>query len=202
MGENMITGSNNIIKRDNAILNSVVFDIEGNNNFIIIQPGCVLNCVKFYIRGNNHLVTINKDCTFNCSGITWNIYIEDNNSSLTIDHSSTFHDIHLALTEGGSIIIGSNCLLSSDIDIRTGDSHSIISSETGKRINYARNVDIGSHVWICAHVSILKGVVIPDNSVVATRSVVSRRFKTEGIIIGGNPAVQLMAGINWKHERI
>jgi acetyltransferase-like isoleucine patch superfamily enzyme len=89
-----------------------------------------------------------------------------------------------------------------DIDVRTGDSHSIISQETGERINYAQDVCIGDHVWIAAHTILLKGSAIPDNSIVATGSVVTRPFETRGIILGGNPAKTIKDGITWSRQRI
>ena len=199
----VINGNNNNISYKNANLSSVVFDIKGDNNNIEIKEGSILNNVKFLIRGNNHKILIDKHCIFNCSGNIWNIWFEDNDCTLIIGEKSTFYDVHLALTEPGSQInIGRDCMFSSDIDVRTGDSHSIISVESNERINYAKNVSIGDHVWIAAHCILLKGSTIPENSVVATGSVVSRHYKTKGIIIGGNPSQQLMAGITWSPQRI
>jgi acetyltransferase-like isoleucine patch superfamily enzyme len=196
----LIRGKNNKIVCKNTILSSVVFDINGNNNKIHINEGCILKNVTFYIRGNNHHVFIDKHCRFNRGGSIW---FEDSNCSLFIGERSTFEDVHLALTEPDSKIeIGRDCMFAYDIDVRTGDSHSIISQETNERINHARNVLIGDHVWICAHSIILKGSCIPENSVVATGSVVTKRYVTKGIIIGGNPSRQLKEGITWARERI
>jgi acetyltransferase-like isoleucine patch superfamily enzyme len=199
----MIHGENNIINKEGARLCGMTFDIAGNDNKIFIDNTCTLNNVKIYIRGNSNKIVINQYCIFNCqlnSGILWNIYIEDNNNTLIIGERSVFHDVHLALTEGKLIKIGKDCLFSSDIDVRTGDSHSILSE--GKRINPARSVAIEDHVWIGAHCSILKGSVIPDNSIVATRSVVTKSFFKSGVILAGNPAEIIKEGINWQHERI
>jgi len=195
-----IYGTNNLISQKNAILNKITLDIDGNNNSIQIMKGCILNHLTFYIRGNNHSIVINENCFF-ARGTIW---FEDSGCTLFIGERSTFQgEVHLALTEPGSrLSIGRDCMFSSDIDIRTGDSHSIISQESKRRINYAMNVDISDHVWIGAHSIILKGSSIPENSVVATGSVVTRRFETKGIIIGGNPAIQLKEGITWSRERI
>lgn len=102
---------------------------------------------------------------------------------------------------GSQIKIGQDCLFAHTIEIFTTDFHAIISQETGKRINYAKSVSIGDHVWVGSRTILGKGSVIPDNSVVAQGSVVTRRYKTKGIIIGGNPSAQLMAGITWTHDR-
>lgn len=196
----MIHGNNNTVNYNNAILSSVVFDIKGDDNKIEIREGCFLNNVKFYVRGNNHRVLIEKHCDFRHGG---NIWFEDHDCLLIIREKSTFGDVHLALTEPGSqITIGRDCMFSSDIDVRTGDSHSIISQESSERINYAKDISIGDHVWIAAHSILLKGTSIPENSVVAAGSVVTRSYETKGIIVGGNPAKQLKEGITWSRERI
>ncbi|CAN2040983.1 hypothetical protein GMMP15_2170001 [Candidatus Magnetomoraceae bacterium gMMP-15] len=142
---------------------------------------------------------INRECHFKGG----NIWFEDANCSLTIGENSTFVNVHLALTEPNSHIkIGQDCMFAYDIDVRTGDSHSIILQESNERINYAKNVTIGNHVWVAAHSILLKGSVIPDNSVVASGSVVTKKYNTKGIIVGGNPAKQLRDGITWARKRI
>lgn len=194
-----VKGRNTISYRG-ANLSAVTFDIEGDNNRITIEENCVFNNVSFYVRGDNHSITIKSGCVFRHGGDIW---MEDSECSLFIEENSTFENVHLALTESKSTIkIGRDCMFASDIDVRTGDSHSIVLEQTGERINRAKNVLIGNHVWIAAHCVILKGVTIADNSVIATGSIVTRSFEKSGIIIGGNPAVQLKEGINWLRERI
>lgn len=190
----------NSINYEGAKLSSVIFDIEGENSKITIGENCSLSNFKFYIRGNNHLVLIYPNCIFRDGGEIW---IEDSDCSLIIKENSTFEKVHLALTEPKSkIFIGRDCMFANDIDVRTGDSHSIISQQTGERINFAKDISIGKHVWVAAHCIILKGANIADNSIVATGSVVTKSFEKPGIIIGGNPAIQLKEGVNWLRERI
>jgi len=109
----------------------------------------------------------------------------------------------LAATEpNSSIEIGKECMFAYDIDVRTGDSHSILDATTKERLNYAQNISIADNVWIAAHVSILKGVTIAQNSVVATRSVVTKPFKDTSVLIGGVPAKVLKENIIWDKKRI
>jgi acetyltransferase-like isoleucine patch superfamily enzyme len=97
--------------------------------------------------------------------------------------------------------IGHDCMFAYDIDVRTGDSHSIIETSSQARVNYAENVTIGNHVWIAAHCSILKGIVISDDSIVATGSIVTKAFFRHGTIIAGNPARVIKEGITWSRKR-
>lgn len=194
-----VRGKNNCIRFHKSLLNGVSFDIIGQNNRIDIADDCTLNQVSFHIRGDNHHITIGRNCRFNRSAQLW---LEDSQCLLEIGEGSTFEHVHLAVTEPGSQIrIGRDCMFAYDIDVRSGDSHAILSRETGERINPARDVIIANHVWVAAHCTILKGVSIPEDCVVATGAVVTRSFDTPGIIIGGNPAKAIRSGITWGRER-
>ncbi len=194
-------GTKNIFNIDKtAVLFNCMFDIIGDNNEIEISESCLINNVTFFIRGDNNKIKIGKAVRFNKGGSIW---IEDYNCEAIIGDNTTFEDSHIAVTEPNSKIqIGNDCMFANDIDIRTGDSHSIIDSLTNERINYAQNINIGNHIWIASHVSILKGVHIADNTVVATRAVVTKSFIEKNIIIGGMPAKKLKENINWDRQRI
>lgn len=197
----MIKGKKNVLHIDSSvILNKCTFDIDGNNNEIVISASSILNNVTFFIRGDNHRVTIGQRVKFSLGGEIW---MEDQGCEVLIGNHSTFESSHIAVTEpNAKIHIGEDCMFANDIDLRTGDSHSIIDATTNERINYAQNVRIGNHVWIASHVSILKGVHISDNSVVATRAVVTKSFMEPNILIGGMPAKKLKENINWVKQRI
>ena len=89
-----------------------------------------------------------------------------------------------------------------DVDIRTGDSHSIIDLTTNKRSNYAQDISISDRVWVGSHVSILKGAAIASDSIVATRALVTRKFEKGNVLIGGTPAKVLKENVKWLRERI
>ncbi|MCV9931277.1 hypothetical protein OIU80_03205 [Flavobacterium sp. LS1R47] len=183
-----------------AICTGNKIDIVGNNNHIIISDSVVLKNVVFYIRGNNNKIYLSKKVLFNHGGSIW---IEDDNGEAIIGENSTFENVHIAVTEPNSkIIIGKDCMFAKDIDIRTGDSHSILDQRTKKRINHAQNVEIGDHVWIASHVSILKGSVVSSNSVVATRAVVAGKFEKENVLLAGIPAKVIKENVNWDRVRI
>jgi len=195
-----IKGKENVVNYKGSILSSVVFDIVGQGNKIEIMKSCFLKSVTFYIRGNNHSIYIGEKCRFNQGG---NLWLVDSGGRLEIGDRSTFENVHLAVTEPGSAItIGQDCMFAYDIDVRTGDSHSIVDRSNNERINYAEDVSIGNHVWVAAHCCILKGVNIADDSVVATGSIVTKKFFENGVIIAGNPARVVKEGINWSGERI
>lgn len=154
-----------------AFIRDCVYHIEGSNNKIVVADGCRLEGCEFFIKGNGVIIDIEQNVVIGKGSVLW---VEDDNGSIKIGKNSTFESVHLAVTEDNkSIQIGEDCMFSTDIDVRTGDSHSIIDINTGNRINYARDVIIGNHVWCGAHSSILKGSIIPDDVIIGTRSVVT-----------------------------
>ncbi|TSD66490.1 acyltransferase [Inquilinus sp. KBS0705] len=175
-------------------------NITGNNNNITVDDFCRFNNVTFTIKGDNNIMTLANNIEFRRGGVLW---VEDDNCLLEIGEKSTFQNVHIAVTEPQSqIVIGKECMLAYDIDLRTGDSHSIIDINSGKRINYAQNIHIGDHVWIGAHTTVLKGVSIEENTIIATRSVVTKSFEQGSVIIGGSPAKILREGVTWDRKRI
>lgn len=122
--------------------------------------------------------------------------------SLVIEDSTTIELAHLAVTEPVAVLeIHKDCMLAKYVEIRTGDSHSIIDKETGKRFNKAANVSVGEHVWIGAHSKILKGVTINNNSVIGTASVVTKDIPSYSVA-AGVPAEFIRSGITWSRERV
>jgi carbonic anhydrase/acetyltransferase-like protein (isoleucine patch superfamily) len=197
----LLKGKENILDiAKSAILYNCTFDVAGEHNKIVIGELSILNNVKFYIRGNNNNIDISRRVSFHKGGLVW---VEDHDCQAIIGQNTTIEDSHFAITEPYSKIrIGEDCMFAYDIDLRTGDSHSIIDSISKQRINYAKDINIGNHVWIASHVSILKGVSIADNSVVATRAVVTKTFTEKNILIGGMPAKKIKENIDWKRERL
>lgn len=196
-----VKGKGNEIKihPSNLFVNSRI-DIVGNNNIIHIDENGFFKNTTFYIRGSNNHIILSSLIQFNRGGSLW---VEDRDCSIKIDSATTFEDAHIAVTEPNSkVYIGSDCMFANAIEIRTGDSHSIIDTTTGKRINKAQDVIIKNHVWVGAHVSILKGSLISSNSIVATRGLVTRAFDKPGILIAGIPAKEVRGNINWDRRRL
>jgi acetyltransferase-like isoleucine patch superfamily enzyme len=186
----------------NKIVNQGFFrkvniEIKGNNNKIIIGKKSSLRDVKICIKGNNHTLCLGQNVVF--SGELW---FEDENCTIQIGENSTVEWAHIAVTEpNNKIAIGNDCMLSNEIQIRTGDSHSILNNLTGQRINFAKNVFIGEHVWIGARAIILKGVSIGNNSIIGTASVVTKNVEANSIA-AGNPAQIIKNNVIWNRKRI
>lgn len=172
--------------------------ITGKNNTVIIGDNALLINTKIIVEGNFNSINIGKSVY--CKD--GEIYIDDHNNRIEIgNNTSLCGKIHLACNEGTSIVIGKNCLLSSEIVFRTSDSHSLLDL-AGARINPARNIQIGDHVWVGNKVTILKGVQIASDSIVATGAIVTKQFSHSNLLIGGFPASVIRQDVTWDMRRL
>jgi len=200
LGNNRIInrGYKNIINIKFSSLKQVKILIVGNNNLIDIGESSSLSNIYIYINGSNHVLKIGKNVAYG-KGVLW---LEDNNCKISIGDNTTIEDAHIAVTEqDGCIYIGEDCMFSKNIDIRNGDSHSIIDLETRQRINFAKNIIIGNHVWLGSYSQVLKGVKIGENSIVGIRSVITEEVLPNSIY-AGIPARLIKNNITWLRERL
>ncbi|MDD3319931.1 MAG: acyltransferase [Paludibacter sp.] len=186
----------NSIKYTGSMLKNTSIQINGSNNSIFIAPkNRLINC-KITIIGTNCKLYIENNCTLK----NLELWLEDNGSEIFIGNTSSMEGGHIAATEGESIKIGNDCMFSHRIEIRSGDSHSIYQKDSDKRINNAKPVVIGSHVWLGADAKILKGAVIIGGAVIATGAVVTGVVEANSIY-AGNPAKKVKENIYWDRER-
>lgn len=184
------------IENDGAVLWRCKITSSGIGNRLILMGGVFLHC-EFVFLGNDNIIDLGK----NCIAINASFYTEDNNNTIISgDNTRYAGKIHIAVTESKTCIIGNDCLFSSEIVIRTGDSHSIL-NEAGIRINQAQDVVIGNHVWVGHRVLITKGVEIPENCVVGTGAIVTKKIDKSGAVIAGVPARIVKENINWDGKR-
>ena len=150
--------------------------VNGKNNKIILHEGA-------YLRGAE-------------------LYVEDNNCTIEIGANTYIgHHSHFACTEDGSTLkVGSNCMISSYVQVRTGDSHSITDMQ-GNRINPAADINIGNHCWLGEGCKVMKGVSLGQDSVVSTGTIVTKSFGSN-VLLGGVPAKIIKDSISWDSKRI
>lgn len=188
--------NNKFINRGSQVATRIQF--QGSNNQIVIEWAGAISDSLIRIQGNNNRVIIHEGAYI--SGAE--LWVEDNYCTIEIGNKTFIgQHSHLACTEDGStILIGDNCMISSYVQIRTGDSHSITDLD-GKRINPASSVIIGNHCWIGEGVKVLKGVSLNNDTVVSTGAIVTRSFGPN-VLLGGIPAKVLKDQISWNEKRI
>ena len=178
-----------------AFIKRCLINNYGHNNIVIIGKGCRLNKCKVELYGNNNRIELGQ----NCVGINVDLYASDG-SSINIGNMVHFAgEVKIASLEGKQVCIGDDCLFSSGIRVRNGDSHSII-DQTKKRINPAADIIIGQHVWVGQQVIILKGAMLDRDCVVGIRSLVTGKRFEAGSIIAGSPAQVIKKGVTWDYD--
>lgn len=182
-----------------AFLKHCQFKIrKGKGNIITIGgKGRLRNCT-IYISGNNNVLRIGGGHTIIANTTFW---LQGDNCIIDIGEDFTMEGGEISVTENGKICIGHDCMFSFGIDIRNGDSHSILDLQ-GNRVNKAKDIIIKDHVWLGANVTVLKGVHIESHSIIGTRSVVSKTCQTDHSIYAGIPARFIKSGIDWNRKLI
>lgn len=201
---NRLLGGNRIkVKKGNtldvraALLKKTKIAVYGTNNTIFIDDFCTLRGCSFYIAGSNNLVYLSGKSFF----IDAEFYIEDDGNEIRVGSGCSVHGkTHLAAIEGTKIIIGDDCMFSSDVHFRTGDSHTITDLD-GKRINPSADIVLGSHVWVGTKVICLKGSAVPGHCVIGAGTLLAKPFTGEHAVYAGNPAKLVKTGIDWTRER-
>lgn len=191
-------GGGNYVNIEGLMLNCKLI-INGYGNKIRIEKGCHVKNVNIKIDGFNNTIVIKSGASINESG---RIIIEDRDNELIIGARTQIYSAFMTLRDVKTKLeIGQDCLLSSNVVIRTSDAHSIM-DDAGKRINSGKDVIIGNHVWIGYNATILKGCYIGNNSVVGTHCVVSNQIVDNNTVIAGNPAKIVRSGVNWDIRRL
>lgn len=193
-----IRGTGNTIQRGTALLRRVRVTVHGDNNRLTFDEGARLANVTITVRGNGHRLHIGAGVRLNHTELAF----EDAGCTITIGAGTTIDGAHIAAAESGSAVtIGEDCMFSQGIYIATTDSHSILDAETRERINPAKDVTIGDHVWIGGWAKIVKGVTIEDSAIVGLGSVVTHSVPAH-TAVAGNPARVVRKGVDWVRPRI
>ena len=199
---NIIQGMNNEIISDESIRNiNVNISIKGSNNKIIMNQLSGLNSdIQININANNSLIDISNIGVIGklviICGRVWGEQTE--NIHIKIGYGTSIESAQLeCIHKDTNLIIGENCMISSDVFIMNSDHHPIF-DEQNNIINKAGDLIIGNHVWIGRKVNILKNSKIGDNSIIGFGSIVTKQFTENNVAIAGIPAKIVKRNIKWE----
>lgn len=179
------------------MMKRVTLKLGGKNNRVIFGEHVLIGDCEIRLDGENNLIEIGDHVRFK-SG---KIYLRHTSGQhIRIGAGTTVEGAYLLVDEAASITIGADCMFSTNIQIRTGDKHSILDADTGERINCARDINIADRVWLGRSVQVLKGTVLKSETVVGTCSLVSGSFDEGHCVLAGVPARIIRRGIRWDRE--
>lgn len=156
-----------IVIGERACLNKTSIQINGNRSYIVVGAGCNMKGVQLQIKGDDCLIAIG-------AGTTWE-------SGAAICDS------------GQSIVVGDDCMFSSNVILRVSDGHSLWEAGGAKRISMPRDVVIHPHVWLGNGTRVSKGATVGMGTTVGQVSLVTGRLDPFSIY-GGIPARLLRRG--------
>ncbi len=111
------------------------------------------------------------------------------------------HKVRFMMHEPADIVLGSDCMVASDVQFLTSDNHTIFDATTKQRINPAGSIHIGDHVWLGLQTVILKGATVGSGSIVGLRAVVSGSIP-ENCMAAGVPARVVRENVSWDRKLI
>lgn len=187
----------NRVRSSGTTLRNVSLAVTGTENEVLFAPGVRLANVDIEVSGSGNRLVLEANVAIKDGGL---LTVRGQHCSLEVGAGSTFEQVRLNVGENEhSLRIGSDCMFAYDVEVRTTDGHSVVDAATGERINGARSVRIGDHVWVAAHTLILKGVSVGSGSIIAAGAVVSRSIG-QNCVVGGNPATVLRENVSWDRK--
>lgn len=169
--------------------------LQGDGHVLKIGANTVVRALGIYISGSGNSLDIGTDCDLRGA-----LHLRQNGSRLHIGAQTTFVGGYLFAMEGRLLAVGEDCMFSSGVVVRTSDEHPICDSATGVRLNAARDVRIGRHVWLGEGVTLAKGTTVPDGCVVGARSYVTKPLCRAHAVYTGSPARLVREGVCWSRE--
>jgi acetyltransferase-like isoleucine patch superfamily enzyme len=174
--------------------------IRGNNNLIDIGDATYTTTLRIVVSGNDNAIRISRPLLLRDLCISIGNHVKADACQLSIgeNFSCEFSCVILLQNSGGMMTVGPNCMFSSHITIRNGDSpHLIFDKSTGAYLDKPGHIKIGRHVWVGEGVYMTKRAIIPDDCIVGARGVVTKGFTDPNTIIAGNPARVVRTGVEW-----
>ncbi len=124
------------------------------------------------------------------------------NQTIKIGSKTTINGVYILVDEQTNVTIGSDCMFSYSIELRTTDAHSILDTNSGERVNRAADINIGDKVWVGKEVMITKGVTLSSNVIVGARALVTKSFDAEFCAIAGVPASVVKECVTWDRRKL
>lgn len=160
-------GDGRIILGDSATIDGAHLEV-GAGCELRIEPGCRLRRCKVVVQAG---------------------------SSVSIGAGTTWESGAILATRGQRVAIGEDCMLSSNVVLRTADGHGIFDA-AGEQLNRPGPVTVGDHVWLGNAVRVGKGTTIGTGTIVGQMSLAMGDLDSYSLYVGV-PARPLRRDVCW-----
>ncbi|MBQ6099321.1 MAG: acyltransferase [Methanobrevibacter sp.] len=158
-------------------------NFKGKNNILICEEGVHLWNSRIDFNGENSVLYLSG----NIHDYSVNIALHKNNVCFIGKNNFFNGRTTFVLSEAKNIILGDECFISYNVVFRTSDGHCIYHSSSKDRLNYAKSIYVGDHVWFGQNAMVFKGSKIGSGSTIGAGSVVSNKTVPSNATYAGAP---------------
>ena len=192
-GEELLENENiQFIGEIPKLINTNIY-IHGNNNILVCEEGVTLSNSRIDFHHDNSILYLSS------SVHNYQAVISLNTDSVCFIGKDNFFNgtATIVVSEAKNLIIGNECLFSYNVVIRVSDGHALYSTRDNKRLNHAKSIFIGDHVWFGQNSFIFKGSQIHSGSIIGAASIVSNKIIPSNVTYAGNPARLIKENTFW-----
>ncbi|RKT78193.1 hypothetical protein DFJ68_1633 [Terracoccus luteus] len=196
------------------------FNDERGNRIIYDGPPVTIG-VNIYFRGSNNTLRVaagarvgRLSVSFDCDNgrceigshdavpaIKATIRVGQDAAVLVGDDVSMTETCGMSAVEGATIRIGDDVMFASGNQLRADDGHPIFDVATGQRVNPARDITIGNHVWVGLRAILLAGATVGDGTVIGLGSIVTGPVPNN-CVAAGAPARVVRKHVAWERPHL
>ncbi|SMY01022.1 acyltransferase [Brevibacterium antiquum] len=196
--ENYRDAESNIIESPKGFDQKISVTSRGANNKLIVDKNARIKHLAVVFDCDNGALTIGPNKKH---GFSMSVRVGQD-SKVTIGRDLTTTSVcHVSAVEGATVEFGDDIMLASQNQVRSDDGHPIFDVRTGQRVNPAKNITIGSHVWLGAGASVLGGSRIGTGSVIGLGSIVKGAIPNNCVAVG-TPARVVRRDIAWERPHL
>jgi acetyltransferase-like isoleucine patch superfamily enzyme len=178
---------------------NITIRFRGRNNTLVVDDAARIGNLFVTFDSNNGTATIGPS-----SGVPafhGNLRIgEDATIRIGANVSST-ETVGMSAVEGTTIEVNDDVMFASRNQLRGDDGHPIFDVTTGRRINVAKPIVIGEHVWVGYGAILLGGARVGNGSVIGLNSVVTGSIPNNCIAVG-TPARVVRKHVAWERPHL
>lgn len=188
----------NTITSATEFTTNITVKFRGQNNRVLVDPEANIGRLDLVFDCDNGTLIIGPSQK---KGSNFNIRVgEDATVRIGRDVTTTGRCL-ISAVEGVTVSLGDDVMIASGNQIRADDGHAIFDVKSGKRVNPAKDITVGNHVWIGAQAALLAGAKIGDGSVIGFGNLVNRKIPNNVIAVG-DPAKVVRKNIAWERPHL